>query len=339
VRRETALAGAIALLAVTMAVGAIAVPGALTEPHDDVRRSHLSLQEPYIDAHDISGRTVTLSLSSRLEHRGGTAENVTVETRAIDTETGLVETTERQSLGNVSGDRDVPFTTNLTVERAGSYRIETRVFANEQRQTGHRGTVSNLGALTPESARSSIGFHEFGNANVPLEAISYRILSVEDNRTRMEVTTYLTNTGDEATGGLDLRLRARQADSNVIADESTIRVDEIRPSRTETVTTTLTVPDGYDYWLDGILSVDGVIVATESSVADLDPEERLSKNETTRDVGFQSDDFVEEEPEEQEQMQETAQAERGTTSESGPGFTAVAAVVALLVATVIRRYT
>ena len=335
-RRETALAGAIALLVATMAVGAIAVPGALSEPRDDARESYLSLQEPYVDAHDVSGRTVTLSLSSRLEHRGGTAENVTVETRAIDTETGLVETTERQSLGEVSGDRDVPFTTNLTVERAGGYRIETTVFADEQRQTGHRGEVSNLGALTPDSARSPIGFHDFENTNVPLEAISYRILSVEDNRTRMEVTTYLTNTGDETTGGLDLRLRARQADSNVIADESTLRIGEIRPSRTETVTTTLTVPDGYDYWLDGILSVDGVIVATESSVADLNPEETLTEDETRRDVGFESDDFAEQET---EAPRADSQAPQETEGASGPGFTALTAVVALLVAAVIRRYT
>jgi len=315
-----------------MVVGAIAVPGALSEPRDDVRESYLSLQEPYVNAHDVSGQTVTLSLDSRLEHRGGTAENVTVETRAIDAETGLVETTERQSLGEVSGDRDVPFTTNLTVERSGGYRIETRVFANERRQTGHRGSVSNLGALTPESARSSIGFHDFGNADIPLEAISYRILSVEDNRTRLEVTTYLSNTGDDPTGGLDLRLRARQADSNVIADESTVRIGEIRPSRTETVTTTLTVPDGYDYWLDGILSVDGVIVATESSVADLDPEETLTEDETQRDIGFESDDFAEQERTDGQGVEETEGA-------SGPGFTAAAAVVALLVATGIRRYT
>lgn len=334
-RRETALAGAIALLAVTMVVGAIAVPGALSEPRDDGREGHLSLQEPYIDAHDISGQTVTLSLESRLRHRGGTVENVTVETRAIDTETGLVETTERQSLGGISGNRDVPFTTNLTVERAGSYRIETTVFADERRQTGHRGRVSNLGALTPESARSPIEFHDFGSANVPLEAISYRILSVENNRTQIEVTTYLTNTGDEPTGGLDLRLRARQADSNVIADESTIRIGEIRPSRTETVTTTLTVPDGYDYWLDGILSVDDVIVATESSVADLDPQETLTEDEETRDTGFESDDFVEEET---EMARTDTREEMGTSGASGPGFTAVAAVVAVLIATALRRY-
>ena len=126
-RRETLLTAAVCAVALTMAVGAVAVPGALAGPPEDLRESRLTMQQPYIEATDVGGESVTLTLSARLAHRGGTAENVTVETRAIDTETGLVETAERLSLGSIDGDRDVPYTTNLTVEREGSYRIETEV--------------------------------------------------------------------------------------------------------------------------------------------------------------------------------------------------------------------
>lgn len=321
-----------------MVLGAVAVPGALAGPPEDVRESRLTMQQPYINATDVGGEQVTLSLSARLEHRGGTAENVTVETRAIDTETGLVETTERLSLGSIDGDRDVPYTTNLTVEREGSYRIETDVYADGRRETIHTGRLSNLDALVPESARSSIGFHDFGNSGAALEPITYRIVDVADNESTLNVTTDLTNTGGEASGGVDLRVRARQADSNVIADSSTVSVGEIRPGRTRTVSTDLTVPDGYDYWLVGILSADGVIVGTEQSVADLDPTETLVGNRTTTETGFQSDDFV----------QQTEEADRGDrdivrreVGGSGPGFIAGVALVALALAALagIRRQT
>ena len=319
-----------------MAVGAVAVPGALAGPPEDVRESRLTMQQPHIDATDVGGERVTLSLSARLEHRGGTAENVTVETRAIDTETGLVETTERLSLGGIDGDRDVPYTTNLTVEREGSYRIETAVYADERRATTHTGTVSNLGALVPESARSSIGFHDFDDG-ADLEPITYRIVDVRNNESTLNVTADLTNTGGEPASGVDLRLRARQADSNVIADSASVPVGEIRPGRTRTVSTELTVPDGYDYWLVGILSADGVIVGTEQSVADLDPTETVRENQTTTETGFQSDDFVRrtETPERPDSDDE----ERATSGGSGPGFTAGVALVALALAALagIRR--
>jgi PGF-CTERM protein len=330
VRRESLLGAAVCAVILTMAVGAVALPDALADPPEDRHDSRLHMQQPYLEATDISGESVTLSLSARLAHRGGTAENVTVETRAINAETGLVETTARLSLGTVDTGRDVPYTTNITVDRHGSYRIETDVYADGRRATTHSGTVSNLDALVPPSARSAVRFHDFGASDGGMTAITYRIDTVTENESTLNVTTYLTNTGDEPAGGVALQLRARQADANVIAAAETVTVGEIRPGRTTTVSTQLTVPDGYDYWLDGILSADGVIVGTERSVADLDPTETLSRNQTTTETGFQSSDFVRETAPEPDD----AQMDSGgvaATGGSGPGFTAVTALVALVI--------
>ena len=333
-RRELLLAGAIGVVTLSMVVGAIAVPGVLADAPEDVRPSELRVQQPYVAASDVGGQTVTLSLSSRLEHRGGSAENVTVVVRAIDTETGLVETTARQSLGTIDGDRDVPYTTNLTVERQGSYRIDTEVFADGRQVTTHTGTVSNLDALVPESSRSTVGFHEFDGEN-GMSAINYRIDRVENNQSTLNVTVDLTNTGDVAAGGVEVQIRARQADSNVIADSSTVTVGEIRPGRTRTVSTEITVPDGYDYWLDGILTSDDVIVATESSVADLDPTETLRRNETQTETGFQSGDFAEQTEAPDMGGEARDEPERTAVGSGGPGFTVGAALVALALAALV----
>ena len=341
-RHEFLLAGAIGVLALSLGVGAIAVPGVLSSPSEDVRESYLTVQQPYVEATNVTGETVTLSLDSRLEHRGGPAGNVTVVTRAIDTETGLVETTARQSLGTVTGDRDVQYNTTLSVEREGGYRIVTEVFAGGREVTSHRGTVSNLDALVPVSSRSSVGFHEYDDEASGVSAINYRIERVENNESTLNVTVDLTNTGDDAAGGLELQIRARQADSNVIADASTVEVGQIRPGRTRTVSTEITVPDGYDYWLDGILRSDDVIVATESSVADLDPTETLQVNQTRTETGFQSSDFTEApDAEDMDGQEPQADDQQTAVSGSGPGFTAGIALVAVALAALlgIRRET
>jgi PGF-CTERM protein len=336
VRRETLLTGGVVVVVLTMLIGATAVPGVLSEPEDDVRESYLDLRETTIEPAAVDGQTVTLSIDARLSHRGGPAENVTVETRAIDADTGLVATTTRRSVGEIEGEREVSVRSNITVERAGGYRIDTIVYEDGNRVGTGQQSVRNVDALTPAYARSTVAFQRFENAGVPLDSITYRIDGVSDNQTTLNASVYVTNAGNTPSDDLSLRLRARQADSNVIADESTVRVGQIRPGRTEIVRTQLTVPDGYNYWLDGMLFSDGVIVGTESSPANLDPTERLRENETRQEVGFQSSDFEQDRAPERErdEPEQTAAAE-------GPGFTALIGLLAVLASALLiaRRQT
>ena len=335
-RRETLLTGGVVVVVLAMLIGATAVPGALSEPQDDVRESYLDLRETTIEPASVDGQTVTLSIDARLSHRGGPAETVTVETRAIDADTGLVATTTRQSVGTIEGEREVSVRSNITVERAGGYRIDTIVYEDGNRVETGQQSVQNVDALTPAYARSTVTFQRFENAGVPLDSITYRIDGVSDNRTTLNVSMYVTNAGNDPSDDLSLRLRARQADSNVIADESTVRVGQIRPGRTEIVRTQLAVPDGYNYWLDGMLLSDGVIVGTESSPANLHPTERLQENETRQQVGFQSSDFERDRPEEREM-----DGPQRTAAGEGPGFTALAGLIAVLASALLiaRRQT
>jgi len=336
VRRETLLTGGVVVVVLAMLIGATAVPGVLSEPEDDVRESYLDLRETTIEPAAVDGQTVTLAIDARLSHRGGPAENVTVETRAIDADTGLVATTTRREVGTVEGEREVSVRSNITVERAGGYRIDTIVYEDGNRVETGQQSVQNVDALTPAYARSTVSFQRFENAGVPLDSITYRIDGVSDNRTTLNVSVYVTNAGNTPSDDLSLRLRARQADSNVIADESTVRVGQIRPGRTEIVRTQLTVPDGYNYWLDGMLLSDGVIVGTESSPANLHPTERLRENETRQEVGFQSSDFEQDRPPERERDEP-----QQTMAEEGPGFTALVGLGAVLASALLiaRRQT
>lgn len=325
------LGGAIAVV-VMSAVGAAVVPGAFTPPEDPVEPSFLRIQEVTIAPGGVAGGTVTLSIETRLSHRGGPAENVTVLLRATDLDSGLVERTRRVDVEPIRDTREVAVTGNLTVERAGGYRIESIVFQDDQRVAEAAKDVRGVGTLQPEYAETPIEFHRFQGAELPV--IEYSIDETEGNRTTLRVSTHLTNTGDDPAGDLRLVLKARQAESGIVAAESTVPVGEIQAGTTATPSTRLTVPSGYNYYLDAVLWKDDVIVGTARSGANLHPTETISVNETTRGIGLEVSDF-----ERDREGQRTRAMERtpAAATPGQPGFTAITGLLALVGALLFAR--
>ena len=319
-----------AVLLVAMLATPFAVPGVLETPDEgeDIRPSVLRLQEDdsTIRVLSVPGGTANLQLDTRLRHRGGRAENVTLEVRAIDTESGLLTDQHYQSVGNVSGDRSVSVLTNLSVEREGGYRIETIVYEDGERVTRTTRSINNVQALTPDYARSSVEFEQFENSAVDIPAIAVDPTRADDNRTRLSVSAALTNRGDTAAGDVTVRLRARQTESNVVAAQTQREVGSIRPGRTVWQNLTMTVPSNYNYYIDAFLLKDGVVVDTALGVANLDPTRVVEANQTREEVAFDTGDFTDPET---ERMDERT-ARETTVSGSGPGFGVGLALAALL---------
>jgi PGF-CTERM protein len=327
VQREQALAGGGVALLLVLLVAAVTVPGAMTErdDDDDVRPSHLSLRNDVAVAPgEVTGETATLSLDVRLTHYGGTAENVTVEVRAIDADTNLLATTETVDVGNVSDEREVPVRANVTVERAGDYRFQVFVYEDGRRVASGTTEVSGVGSLTPEYARTPLVFERFGDTGIP--PISYSIASTSEGRVTLATQSHLTNTGDEAVSDLTLVVTARQAESNIVADRATVTIGEVRPGRTASVDADLTVPDDYNYRLDAVLLRDDVVLRTASATAELAPTKPLPENVTTERVEIRASDFSSDQG---GATREPTEMPR-TTIASGPGFGVSVAVAALL---------
>lgn len=320
------------VLLIAMLATPFVVPGTLQEPDDgNVRPSYLQLQEEdsTIAVQSVPGRTATLQLDTRLVHHGGESRNVTVEVRAIDDDSGLLVDQVRERVGNVSaGDRSLSVLTNVTVEREGSYRIETLVYQDGERVARGVRQISNVQALRPAYADSPVGFERFDNSPADIPAITVDPTSVENNRTELSITTALTNGGDTAAGDVTVRLRARQVESNLIADGTELPVGSIQPGRTVWRDATMTVPDGYNYYIDAILLKDGVVIDTALGVANLDPTRTVQVNETRQEVEFDTGDFAGEET--PRQTEADMGGERTTASAQGPGFGPLLAVVALL---------
>ncbi|MDZ5812652.1 PGF-CTERM sorting domain-containing protein [Halorubrum sp. AD140] len=286
---RTALLTAAAALLVAGAVGVVAAPDALDDPRDqneppgDVR-----IADIVVSPGEIRGETAALRLGVDLQHRGSTAENVTVRHRAIGADSGLLVDEMTVDVGDVDGGGERTINGSVDVERAGGYRIETAVFVDGERVETQTTRVGGVEALTPEYADSRVGFTD-GNV-WPSVAVS--VVESDNETTTLSVSTSVTNRGDDASSDVDLRLLIRQAESGVIADEARETVGSVRPGRTDTVTTTVEVPANYNYYVDAALFDDDVLVDETQGVANLDPRETISANETTEDVEFEAEDFA-----------------------------------------------
>jgi PGF-CTERM protein len=323
-------AGAAGLVAVALLVAAV-VPGVLADPTDDgpTRPGPVRIAETTIAPGTVSGETTVLHVQTRLDHRGNPTENVTVRFRATDAESGFVAATRTVEVGTLSEDGETPVETNLTVEREGGYRIEATVFRDGERIGSGGKRVSGLEALTPEYARTSVGFAD----TEALPPISFSVGSVEGERTTLDLSAALTNRGDDPSEDLRVTVVLRQADSNIVAARSSEAVGTIRPGRTETVDTQVTVPAEYNYYIDAVLWKDGVVVDTARSAANLDPTERISVNETRREVELRVEDFSGED----DDRPRPEATEAPTVSTSAPGFGPAVAVAALVSLALLAR--
>jgi PGF-CTERM protein len=330
--RPEALLGAAAAATVLLAVALAAfVPGFVSAPapEPDEPPARLDVGEMTLSAGEVTGETATLETTVFLRHDGGSADNVTVVVRATDADSGLVVDTTRRDLGTVAneGEREVPL--SVTVPREGGYEVETLLYVDGERVDAASASVRGVGALRPPYAASTVRFHEFPRR----PSVEYRVADVANDRATLNVTSYLTNGGDDPESGLRLEVTARQADSEVVAGRSEARPGDLPAGRTARPGVEVTVPDGYNYYLDVTLWRDGVIIDSTRAAANLDPEETLSVNETRRAVAFEASDF-----------ETGGQASRGGPSAEesagdGPGMGPAAAVVALLAGVVaVRRW-
>lgn len=326
-RREALLAGAAGAVVVLLAGVAVLAPGIAATPQDErARPSDTEIRDTAFTAERVGGETVTLNVTTLLEHRGGPASNVTVAYRMVDADTGLIVDRAIRSLDDVEGDREVATDTTLTVEREGDYELYTFLYTDDRRIDTARSGIRGTENLSPGYAEASVDFHQFAGArNVP--AVQYGIESVTDGEARVSVTAYLTNGGDEPAGDLELQLIARQADSNIVADSARVGVGEVRPGRSATPSTELVVPDNYTYYLDAVLWKDGVIVGSTRAVADLNPRRQAGQNTTEVDLDSGEFGADTDEPRAEDTPREEGEA---TTAESGgqPGFGVGVAIAA-----------
>jgi PGF-CTERM protein len=341
-RPETVLGGgAVVALVAMLALGLVA-PGAIpsTDESEHDPPGRLSIGEVSIAPGQISGATATLRVDARVTHSGGGSENVTVEFRAVDAESGLVETTRTVPVGNVTRTRERRVLANLSVERSGGYRVETVLYRDGERVDLGARSVSGVGSLDPDYEEVGVAFHDFEDERASFPSVEYSIERTDREGVTLDVSAYVTNSGDAAASDLEMVVVARQTGSSIVADRATIEVPEIRPGRTLTPAVELTVPDEYGYYLDAMIKRDDVIVSTARAGADLSPGEngtvevdRSNGSDGLRVGEFAGGDDTTDPGDGESDLPET----EVSSGAGGPGFGPVVAVVATLAIAAIAR--
>ncbi|MXR41351.1 PGF-CTERM sorting domain-containing protein [Halobaculum sp. WSA2] len=329
-RERRLTAGAVAVLLVAL-LGVAAGPGVLADPAADgpVRPGPVAIAEsPAIAPGEVDGATATLTLHTRIGHRGNPTDNVSVRFRAYDAESGLLTTERTVDLDELTGDRSVAVNATIEVPREGGYVIETVVFREGEVVDRDRTQVSGLEALGTE-----VRFTE--SEAVPPLSVSVASVDEGANRTTLAVAASLTNGGAVSSEDLRVEVILRQAESNLVAARQSTTVADIGPGRTADATTEVSVPSDYNYYVDAAVYRDGVLVDTARSVANLDPTETISANETTREVEFEVGDFAGGDDGAGDRMTEAAEGTE--TSTATPGFGPALAVVALAGAALLAR--
>jgi len=315
------LAAAAAVAVVSVAAVGVA-PGALAPPDDDpVRPGAVTISGVDIAQGAVTGETATLAVETRLQHRGPPAPNVTAVVRAVDTESGLLTRTRTVSVGELTDDRERVARANLTVPREGGYRVETVVYVDGRRVDEGARTIRGLSALTPPRARSTVAFAERGG----LPPLAVSVAETDANRTTLAVTATLENAGDTAVDDLSVRVAPRQAESNVVAADQTVEAGRVRPGRTAGAQTEVTVPAAYNYRVSAVLLRDGVVLDGAETAANLNPTRTVSTDTTREEVTFDAGEF-----ERDDDPDRGPRATDAPTAGAGPGFGAVAPLVAAL---------
>jgi hypothetical protein len=327
---ERVLAAGAAGVVVVSLVLALALPGAVASPDQEIRRpGPVGVDEVAIQPGTVSGATVELQVRAQVAHRGNPTPNVSVRFRATDAESGTVAAERTVDLGELRDEGWHPANATLRVAREGGYDVEVTVFHDGRPVDASTRSVRGLEGLTPEYAATEVGFAERGS--IPAVAVS--VESAGDDRVTLRIASRLTNEGDDPSGDLELVVVVRQAESNLVADETTAAVGSIRPGRTERVESTVEVAAEYNYYVDVELHKDGVLVDATRGVANLDPTERISANQTLREVEFDVGDF---------ERDDDRAPDRGRTptaaQTSTPGFGVVAALGALLTVLLFARF-
>jgi PGF-CTERM protein len=325
--RPEALLTAVAVAVLFITVGvALLVPGFVAEPGSDEPPARLDVTETTLETGTITGETVTFDVTAFVTHRGGPAENVSVVVRAID-ESGVVADTTRAGPQTLADDGEHEIPVSVTVPRKGGYEIRTVLYVDGERVDVARATLSGVGALTPPYAESNVGFHQFDQR----DAVEYTIDSTAGGDVTLDVTSYLTNSGDDPESGLRIEATARHATANVVADRADATVGTIDPGRTESIGVPLTVPNESNYYLDVTLWRDGVILESTRTAANLDPQRTIDVEEQTEAVAFEASEF------ETDRTGRAEEREMDGGAESQPGFGASVAIVALLFGVVAAR--
>lgn len=298
--------------------------------------SYLTIREVDVKPLDITDSYVDINITAYLNHAGGETNNASMIVRAINRDAGLLINQGSTSIPKTEFDKTILVHQNLRIDRDKNYELRIFLFDNGSVQDSGTITVQGLSILTPKSKDNKI----------VLNNIDFIVSGVDVSRVSINPDIYLENTGPEVSKNLKLIVKAREADSNLLADKTTSETGEIKSGATIIKTVQLKVPDKYNYMIVVELWNDDILTNSWEKPVLLAPTKTLPKESQEKKVNIEVSKFVREGQTGVAMPVPTSTPPPGYIPDMGnvpgvkkePGFEIMIGIIAILSVLIYRRY-
>ncbi|MDP2840943.1 MAG: PGF-CTERM sorting domain-containing protein [Candidatus Methanoperedens sp.] len=327
-KSENALAALLAVIFVVSLAIVLINSDALMKEQEYKPSAYFSIREIDVKPVEVTSSLIEVNVTAYIYHGEGEAKNPIMLIRAINSNTGLHEAEVSTPIPESDSDKTVTASAKLKVERNGNYDLRILLYDNGSiRESGSVG-IKGLNALTPAAKQSGVSVN---NIDFIVAGASGGIASIRSD-------VYLENKWAAPSENMNMIVKARQAESNLLADKKASETGVIAGEATSVKSVQLDVPEGYNYMMVVELWKGDVLVNTWEKALMLAPTKTVPKESQEKKMNIEVSKFVREggAPPVPGEMDKGAPS-YAATPKMEPGFEAIVAIAALILVIALRR--
>lgn len=287
--------------------------------------SQLLIREVDVKPAEVTSALVEVNVTAYINHEGGGTKNASMLIRAISSDTGLLAAQASAPIPETEPGKTLAVSQHLKVERNGGYELKLLLFDNGSIRDSGSVNLRGLDVITPTSRRSGI----------VLNNIDFTVSGVSAGRVTITPDIYLENRGTEASENLKLIIKARQADSNLLADKTSSETGVISSEATAVKSVKLEVPDQYNYMVVVELWKGDIMINSWEKPVLLAPTKTVPKESAEKKVNIEVSKFVREGTPAGAPSYYPEASPTSTPKE--PGFESLGAIIALMLVIILKR--
>jgi len=316
-----------AILVVSLAIVLINSDALITETVYKPSAS-FSIREVDVKPVEVTSSLIEVNVTAYIYHGEGEAKNAMMLIRAINSNTGLLESEVSTLIPESDRDKTVTASAKLKVDRNGNYDFRILLYDNGSiRESGSVG-IKGLNALTPAAKMSGVSVNN----------IDFIVTAASGGRASIRSDVYLENKWAAPSENMNMIVKARQAESNLLADKRSSETGIVAGEATSVKSVQLDVPEGYNYMMVVELWKGDVMVNTWEKALMLAPTKTVPKESQEKKMNIEVTKFVREggAPSVPGEMDKGAPS-YAATPKMEPGFEAIVAIAALILVIALRR--
>jgi hypothetical protein len=204
--------------------------------------THLSIREVDVKPVNVTSSFVDINITTYINHIGGQTNDASVLIRAIDSSTGLLNSQVSVAIPETfqeSTEKTLITRQNLKIEKSGNYNLKILLFNNGSVLDSGSIDIRGINILVPQSKRNGI----------TMSNMDFIIGGTSAGKVIIKPDIYLENIGSETSDNLRVLVKARESDSNILADKTEIETGPIKSEATAIKEVQLSVPDEYNYMI------------------------------------------------------------------------------------------